>query len=59
MRQVWTLSLACNVIYCLLMLAGFFLIPRNVMLFVGLFTATIGNCPGANMVSSLKIFPRH
>jgi len=39
---VWTLSVVCNVIYCLLMLAGFLVVPRNVMLFVGLFTATIG-----------------
>jgi hypothetical protein len=41
--QVWTLSATCNVIYCLLMLAGFVFVPRNIMLVVGLLTATIGD----------------
>lgn len=39
---VYGVSILCNVLYCLLVLIGFYFLPRDFMLLVGLFTCTIG-----------------
>eukprot|EP00291_Cryptomonas_curvata_P027303 CAMPEP_0172162414 /NCGR_PEP_ID=MMETSP1050-20130122/6657_1 /TAXON_ID=233186 /ORGANISM="Cryptomonas curvata, Strain CCAP979/52" /LENGTH=246 /DNA_ID=CAMNT_0012832399 /DNA_START=111 /DNA_END=847 /DNA_ORIENTATION=+ len=39
---IYCVSILCNVLYCLTMLIGFIFLPRDLMLLIGLFTATIG-----------------
>jgi hypothetical protein len=39
---VYCVSILCNILYCLIVLVGFYFLPRDFMLVVGLFTSTIG-----------------